>query len=79
MAKYVVRYGQSFEVELGELGEIVGHLRARHLAPGTSEDVFRRRVAMEMCEWNGGVYYFGSNEMLGLSMIEYGLLEKLSA
>jgi hypothetical protein len=49
------------------------------LAPGTSEEAFRRRVAMEMCEWNGGVYYFGSNEMLALSMIEFGLLEKLSA
>ena len=79
MARYVVKYGQPFGVELGEFGEIVGHLRARHLAPGTSEEAFRRRVAMEMCEWNGGVYYFGSNEMLALSMIEFGLLEKLSA
>jgi len=79
MARYVVRYGQPFEVELGEFSEIVGHLRARHLAPGTSEEAFRRRVAMEMCEWNGGVYNFGSNEMLALSMIEFGLLEKLSA
>lgn len=36
---------------------------------------FCRRMAIELCEWNGGNYYYHSRDALAGSMIKNGLLE----
>ena len=44
---------------------------------GGDERVFMRRLAMEMCEWDGGVYCFHSRDALAGSMLRNGLLEEV--
>jgi guanylate kinase len=41
----------------------------------SQEVLFMKRKAMEMCEWNGGDYHYGSRELFADSMIKNGLLE----
>ena len=57
-------------------GEVVPVLQERHmLGGGDSERSVRRRLAIEMCEWNGKNYCYHSRDALAKSMIENGLLE----
>jgi len=53
-------------------------LQDRHMLGGCDgEWAFCRRLAMEMCEWNGGNYYYHSRDALADSMIKNGLLEEI--
>jgi hypothetical protein len=79
MTTYRVEYGDPFTVELQKPDEIVHILRSRHMNPGMSEEWFRKRLALEMCEWNGKPYYFGTNGKLAWSMIKNGLLVKIDS
>ncbi len=51
-------------------------MQDRHIVGfGEDEHKFCRRIALEMCEWNSGDYYFHSRDALACSMIRNGLLE----
>jgi len=41
----------------------------------SSEKEFMRRLAIEMCEWSGCNFHYGSRDDLAGSMIRNGLLE----
>jgi hypothetical protein len=76
MPKYRLSYGTNDEFYAQTAGEVVPILQDRHmLGGGDDEWAFCRRLAIEMCEWNGGNYYYHSRDALAKSMIENGLLE----
>lgn len=75
MPRYRVNYGEKFDFWGQGVGEVVSVLRDRHMFGDDSEDAFMRRLAIEMCDWNGGDYCFHSCDALASSMIENGLLE----
>jgi len=51
-------------------------LQERRMVGGSDDErFFLRRVAIEMCEWNGKNYYYHSRSALADSMIKNGLLE----
>lgn len=76
MSRFRVSYGDVFEF-VGDAGDVVGELRVRHRSPDVSEDRFRRRLAIEMCEWDGGWFYFGDNDSFASSMMAHGMLVEL--
>jgi len=76
MPRYRLSYGDVHEFDAQGAGEVVPIMQGRHyLGSGEDEFVFMRRAAMEMCEWNGGNYFFHSRDALADSMISGGLLE----
>mgnify|MGYP001599559048 CR=1 FL=1 len=75
MPKYRLTYGTSDEFYAQTAGEVVPILQDRHTLGGDSERNFCRRIAIEMCEWNSGDYYFHSRDALAESMFRNGLLE----
>ena len=75
--RFRVDYGDSFEFEADCWDGVVAQLRARHRIPGKDEEVFRRRLALEMVEYGGGIVYFDSNEKLARSMHRLGYLVEL--
>jgi len=76
MPKYKLTYGIDDEFWGQSAGEVVPVLQKRHMLGGSdSERSFRRRLAIEMCEWNGKNYCYHSRDALAKSMIENGLLE----
>jgi len=77
MPRYCVDYGEYFEFDAQGAGEVVSVLRGRHMFGDDSEVAFMRRLAMELCEWNGGDYCFHSRDALARSMIENGVLEEI--
>lgn len=77
MPRYCVDYGEYFEFDAQSAGEIVPVMQGRHMFGGIDEDVFLRRIAIEMCEWNGGDYYFHNRDAFARSMIKNGLMEKI--
>ena len=77
MPRFRLNYGESFEFDAQGVGEVVPILRDRHVAGDGDERLFCRRLAIEMCEWNGGTYCFSSRELLGGSMLRNGLLEEV--
>lgn len=77
MPRYRLRYGDEFEFDAQGAGEVVPVLSERHMFGGGDERVFMRRLAMEMCEWDGGVYCFHSRDALAGSMLRSGLLEEV--
>ena len=77
MKRFRVEYGDPFEFEADSWDGIVAQLRARHRMPGRDEESFRRRLAMELVEWGGGIVYFSTNSKLARSMHELGYLVEL--
>ena len=78
MPKYRLTYGTDDEFFAQTAGEVVPMLHDRHITGGIdNERGFLRRLAMEMCEWNGKNYCFHSRDALAKSMIENGLLEMI--
>ena len=77
MPKYRLNYGESFEFYAQSAGEVVPILRDRHVAGDGDERVFCRRLASEMCEWNGRNYCYHNRDALAVSMLRNGLLEEL--
>ena len=77
MPRYRLNYGEIFEFDAQGAGEVVPILRDRHVAGDADERVFMRRAAIEMCEWNGGVYCFSDRDALAGSMLRNGLLEEV--
>jgi hypothetical protein len=78
MATFRVSYGTSVNFEGQGAGEVVPFLHSRHITgSGESEDRFLRRLAIELCEWSGKWFRFGSRDELALDMIRQGLLERV--
>jgi|TARA_R100000951_G_scaffold82376_1_gene70088 hypothetical protein len=76
MPRYRLDYGDSFDFYAQTAGEVVPILQERHIVGfGEDERSFCRRIALEMCEWNSGDYYFHSRSALAESMFRNGLLE----
>jgi|TARA_R110000851_G_scaffold49369_5_gene118856 hypothetical protein len=81
MATFRVSYGGDYEFEGQDVGEVVPVMyrhkwRNDFLCP--DEGAYMRRTAIEMCEWNGGTYYYDSRSSFGASMVRNGLLERVS-
>ena len=73
---YRLNYGEVREFEAQGAGEVVPILHAGHVTgSGEREDIFLRRMAIEMCEWSGNHYCFTDRDSLARSMIRNGLLE----
>ena len=76
MPTFRLSYGTSLEFDGQTAGEVVPILHAGHvLGSGEREDIFLRRMAIEMCEWSGDHYCFTDRDSLARSMIRNGLLE----
>ena len=75
MPKYRLHYGALDDFYAQTAGEVVPYLRERHMMGDDSEKDFMRRLAIEMCEWSGGNFHYGSRDELAGSMIRNGLLE----
>lgn len=76
MATYRINYGEVREFECQSPSEVVPELQRYHMTGSCDDErLFMRRVASEMCEWNGKNYYFNSREDFADSMIRNGLLE----
>lgn len=76
MPKYRLKYGFDVEFDAQGAGEVVPMIQSGHRI-GSCEDErrFCRRMAIELCEWSGGNYYYHSRDALAGSMIRNGLLE----
>ena len=78
MPRYCVDYGEYFEFDAQTAGEVVPILQSNHVSGGSDDErSFCRRLAMELCDWNGGDYCFHSRDALARSMIENGVLEEI--
>ena len=76
MPKYRLNYGDQFEFFAQTAGDVVPVMQEHHVIGGLEDErFFLRRVAIEMCEWNGKNYYYHSRSALAESMIKNGLLE----
>lgn len=75
--KFRVTYGEPFDFEADCWDGVVSQLRARHRMPGRDEESFRRRLALEMVEYGGGIVFFDSNRKLAQSMHSLGYLVEL--
>ena len=76
MPKFRLTYGINDEFYAQTAGEVVPILQDRHMLGGSDDEWnFCRRLAIEMCEWNGGNYYYHNRDALAKSMIDNGLLE----
>ena len=76
MKKFFLKYGSTCEVFEGEAAsEVIPILQSSHVSGNEPEDLFLRRIAIEMCEWNGKWYRFNSRDLLAEDMIKHGLLE----
>ncbi len=76
MPKYRLNYGDSLEFDAQGAGEVVPMIQSgQGRGGGEDERRFCRRMAIELCEWNGGNYYYHSRDALAGSMIKNGLLE----
>ena len=59
MPKFRLTYGTNDEFYAQTAGEVVPILQDRHMLGGSDDEWnFCRRLAIEMCEWNGGNYYY---------------------
>ena len=75
MPTFRLNYDDKFEFEGQTAAEIVPILQGRHFLGGESEPKFIRRLAIEMCEYNGKNYCYSNRHKLAKSMIRNGLLE----
>jgi len=75
MPTFRLNYDDKFEFEGQTAAEIVPILQGRHFLGGESEPKFIRRLAIEMCEYNGKNYCYSNRHRLAKSMIRNGLLE----
>ena len=81
MATFRVKYGEFYEFEGQGISEVVSAMYShqwRNDFPNPDEAGYMRRTAIEMCEWNGGTYYYDSCVSFGSSMVRNGLLERVS-
>jgi len=77
MSTFRIKYG-GYEYEGQTYEEVVPVMYSHRYGtdlPCLDEDSFMRRIAIEMCEWNGKNYYYHSRSALADSMIKNGLLE----
>ena len=74
MPQYRLSNGYDQDFFAQGAGEVVPILQERRKS-GENEGSFIRRVALEMCEWNGKNYYYHSRDALAASMMRNGLLE----
>jgi len=75
MPRYRLHYGSFEDFYAQGAGEVVPLLQERHVLGEMDEGEFMRRLAIEMCEWSGDNYHYGSRDALAGSMIRNGLLE----
>ena len=75
MPTFRLSYGDVFEFDGQSPEEVVPILSNMAILTSSQEVLFMKRKAMEMCEWNGGDYHYGSRELFADSMIKNGLLE----
>ena len=76
MPRYLLKYGTHREFNAQTAGEVVPFIQEGHFTGASDpEDEFVRRLAMEMCEWNGKWYRINSRDLLAKDMIKHGLLE----
>ncbi len=75
MPRYKLDYCEVVEFEAQTAGEVVPFIAMDHMMGGESESKFIRRLAIEMCEWNGKNYCYSNRHKLAKSMMKNGLLE----
>ncbi len=75
MPRYRLNYGEVVEFEAQTAGEVVPFIAVKHMMGGESEPKFIRRLANEMCSWNGKNYCYSNRHKLAKSMMRNGLLE----
>ena len=75
MPRYRLNYCEVLEFEGQTAGEVVPFIAVSHMMGGESELKFVRRLAIEMCEWNGKNYYYCTRKTYANSMMKNGLLE----
>ena len=75
MPRYRLNYCEVLEFEGQTAGEVVPFIAVSHMMGGESELKFVRRLAIEMCEYNGKNYCYSNRHRLARRS---GLRDRLS-
>ena len=75
MPRYRLNYCEVCGFEAQTAGEVLPLFACGHCMGGEGEPKFIRRLAIEMCEWNGKNYCYSNCHKLAKSSSSNGLLE----